>query len=250
MVVEIRAGQSGIYNKISPQVSFKMNDMLASKNTYEKFVFKQNTLSGKAEQPKSSSNNKKDLLLEYPMRALGYTNEIGEALRPAVGHFAANLFWVPALMYFGADIWDKYKRGEDDSYQNNDKRAAFRQAVFHSIASLAGPTIAIHAAQDRVMKWGGKEMINKAVNDISREGSKLASKIGSIPLVGKKIVNLLKNPALSEKYLKGAFKTGIGFAALALVAIPLDILTEKLVIKKVVNPSLGLKDQHNKSYHA
>lgn len=42
------------------------------------------------------------------MRGLGYTNDIGVAINE-IAPKTATLFWVPALMYFGADVYDKYK---------------------------------------------------------------------------------------------------------------------------------------------
>lgn len=197
-------------------------------------------------QYKKNKKNQKDILLESPLRMLGYTNEVGEALHASIGRTAANFFWVPALMYFGADIWDKYKRGEDDSYQNNDGKSALRQAVFHTVASLVVPTMAIHAAQKGLMKAGGETWINKTLENITQKNSTLAAKIKRIPLAGEKLLSSLRNPAGGKKLLTGIFKTVVGLATLALVAIPLDILTEKILIKKVVNPVLGLKD-HNKN---
>lgn len=42
------------------------------------------------------------------MRGLGYTNDIGVAISE-IAPTASRLFWVPSLMYFGADVYDKYK---------------------------------------------------------------------------------------------------------------------------------------------
>ena len=52
----------------------------------------------------------KDPLMNWPLRGAAFTNEVGEALRPIIGN-AANLTWIPALMYIGADVYDKYKNG-------------------------------------------------------------------------------------------------------------------------------------------
>ena len=49
-----------------------------------------------------------DPMMKWPLRGAAFTNEVGEALRPIIGG-AANLTWVPALMYIGADVYDKYK---------------------------------------------------------------------------------------------------------------------------------------------
>ena len=57
---------------------------------------------------KKKEKKYKDPLANWPMRGLGYTNDIGVAINE-IAPTAATLFWVPALMYFGADVYDKYK---------------------------------------------------------------------------------------------------------------------------------------------
>jgi len=44
-----------------------------------------------------------DPLAKWPLRGLGYTNDIGIAINE-IAPTAAKLFWVPALLYFGADV--------------------------------------------------------------------------------------------------------------------------------------------------
>ena len=53
----------------------------------------------------------KDPLMRWPLRGAAFTNEVGEALRPIIGNYAT-LSWIPALLYIGADIYDKYKNGK------------------------------------------------------------------------------------------------------------------------------------------
>ncbi len=240
-------------NHAKQEVSFKSDGTNSTNDAspYESLSKRHNNLSSKSERPANSEygkEHKKDILIESPIRMLGYTNEVGEALRPAVGSMVANLFWVPALMYFGADIWDKYKRGQDDSYQNSDKKTALRQAVFHTVASLVGPTAAIHIAQHGAMKAGGDKWVDKTLKKINTANSSLASKIEKVPFIGKKLIKVLKKPTAGKKLLANSLKTGVGFATLAAVAIPLDMLTERLLIKKVVNPALGLRDNDYNPY--
>ena len=54
---------------------------------------------------------RKDIYMEMPIRALGYTNEVGEALRPVIGKWAW-ASWVPAIAYIGSDVADKYQQDE------------------------------------------------------------------------------------------------------------------------------------------
>lgn len=95
---------------------------------------------------KQNKNEKKyvDPLGTFPLRALGYTNDIGVAINE-IAPTAARLFWVPALMYFGADVYDKYKN-KGNEYDPNAKRA-FTQATFQAFASIIFPTAFGHLGQ-------------------------------------------------------------------------------------------------------
>lgn len=85
-----------------------------------------------------------DPLANWPMRGLAYTNDIGISINE-IAPTAARLFWVPALMYFGADIYDKYKN-KGNKYDPNAGRA-FSQAIFQAVASIILPTVAGHIGQ-------------------------------------------------------------------------------------------------------
>lgn len=85
-----------------------------------------------------------DPLTKWPVRGLAYSNELGAAIMeiaPKLG----SLLWVPALMYFGADIYDKYKM-QETNYNPSSKRALER-ATFQALASVILPTAAVHAGQ-------------------------------------------------------------------------------------------------------
>ena len=86
----------------------------------------------------------KDPLANWPLRGLGYSNDIGIAINE-ISPTIARLFWVPALMYFGADVYDKYKN-KGNEYNPSGKRA-FSQAVFQAMASIALPTVSGHIGQ-------------------------------------------------------------------------------------------------------
>lgn len=103
-----------------------------------------------------------DPLANWPMRGLGYTNDIGIAINE-LAPSAARLFWVPALMYFGADIYDKYKN-KGDKYKPNAKRA-FNQAVFQACASILFPAIFGHigmSAFSQLDKYKGQKLSTNA----------------------------------------------------------------------------------------
>lgn len=85
-----------------------------------------------------------DPLMRWPLKGCAYSNELGAAihsLSPKLG----TLLWVPALMYFGADIYDKYKN--DETAYSPSKKRGFKEAVFQALASVFLPTAAVDAGQ-------------------------------------------------------------------------------------------------------
>lgn len=100
-----------------------------------------------------------DPLLKFPLRALGYSNEVGAALSamPVWGRVAETALWVPALMYLGADIYDKYSRGKEGNYTKTSAQTALQQAIFQALASVILPTAAVKMGQNiagSVTKYG------------------------------------------------------------------------------------------------
>lgn len=87
----------------------------------------------------------KDPLMHWPLRGAAFTNEVGEALRPLIGKYAT-LSWAPALLYIGADIYDKYKNDQTE-YSPNSHRC-LQQAVFQGMASILLPLVAVKAGQN------------------------------------------------------------------------------------------------------
>lgn len=136
-----------------------------------------------------------DPLLNYPVRALAYTNEVGAALADKTLLY---LSYIPALLYFGADIYDKYKSGENGTYQKPSLSKGIKQAVFQGLASVALPTGAIMAIE------------------------MLAEKACKMVKLGKK-----------TSY---AIKIATGFATLFAVAKPIDKLVEHTIIDKYLGP--------------
>lgn len=119
----------------------------------------------------------KDPLMQWPLRGAAFTNEVGEALRPIIGGYAT-LSWVPALLYIGADIYDKYKNNETE-YSPDSKRC-LKQAVFQGMASIFLPLIAVKAGQNVFSQFGKlsedkislntKEQISKVAEEFIANG--------------------------------------------------------------------------------
>lgn len=120
----------------------------------------------------------KDPLMQWPLRGAAFTNEIGEALRPIIGGYAT-LSWVPALLYIGADIYDKYKN-EQTEYNPNTKRA-LKQAVFQGMASIFLPLVAVKAGQNifslfgylspEKISYNSKNMVDKLAIEFVANGN-------------------------------------------------------------------------------
>lgn len=90
----------------------------------------------------------KDIYAQMPIRALGYTNELGEAIRP-LSPLLANLSWLPAIAYISADVADKYRQ---DEYSNKkpSKGRASKELSTQLLASVFLPTCAVKLGQSVV----------------------------------------------------------------------------------------------------
>ncbi len=116
-----------------------------------------------------------DPLLKWPLRGLAFTNDIGAAIMD-IAPKAGMMFWVPALMYFGADIYDKYKN-DKASYDPNAKRG-LKQALFQTFASIIFPIAAVHAGQKAASisaRLGGQKLSLQTQNEIIEHQLKFMS---------------------------------------------------------------------------
>lgn len=141
-------------------------------------ILKQNIT--QSEKPTLKNSNKKatkekkhgedDIFLKMPLRAMAYTNEVGAAIEPLIGHSAALMTYFPALLYIGADCYDKYLRGEKNDYQTPSAACLAKEAIFQGFASVVMPTLAIHAGQNLACganKFLGDKLDARAKNEIS-----------------------------------------------------------------------------------
>ena len=111
------------------------------------------TVDKKTENKDKNKDNKKysDPLMHWPTRGLAYSNELGAAISE-VAPKLGTLLWFPAMLYFGADIYDKYKN-KKTSYDPNAQRG-LEQAIFQLLASVILPTGAVIAGQKGVSLFG------------------------------------------------------------------------------------------------
>lgn len=104
----------------------------------------------KTEEVKEIIQSPNDPLAKFPLRAFGYSNEVGAAVSamPVWGKTAETALWIPALMFLGADIYDKYRRGQEGDYTKASATAAVKQAIFQALASIILPTAAVKMGQN------------------------------------------------------------------------------------------------------
>jgi len=110
-----------------------------------------NSFAFKGKQKDTEEKKYNDPLMQWPARGLAYTNELGAAISdiaPKMG----TLLWFPAMLYFGADIYDKYKN-EKTSY-SPDKGRGTEQAIFQLLASVILPTASVIAGQKTASALG------------------------------------------------------------------------------------------------
>ena len=112
---------------------------------------KNNVFKADSETKDSVTGEYKDPLMRWPLRGAAFTNEIGEALRPMIGQYAT-LSWAPALLYIGADIYDKYKNDKTE-YSPNSRRC-LKQAIFQGMASIFLPLVAVKFGQNLFSMFG------------------------------------------------------------------------------------------------
>ncbi len=126
---------------------------------------------------KNETGEYRDPLMQWPLRGAAFTNEVGEALRPVIGGYAT-LSWAPALLYIGADVYDKYKN--DQTEYSPDSRRCLKQAIFQGMASIFLPLIAVKAGQNVFAQAGkfsedkisitSKEHVSKAAEHFIANG--------------------------------------------------------------------------------
>ncbi len=161
-----------------------------------------------------------DPLMKWPARGLAYSNELGAAISE-VAPKLGTLLWFPAMLYFGADIYDKYKN-DKTSYNPKASRGT-EQAIFQLLASVILPTGSVIAGQKAASVLGR----------LGKSGLSLQSK--------EEIIHFLQeftNRRHLDKYDASSYD---GFKKH--YQNSLEIKREKLIKEhKIKNPLIFLKD--------
>lgn len=138
-----------------------------------------------------------DPLQTWPVKGLAFSNEVGAIVGEVSPKFGT-LLWVPALMYMGADIYDKYKN--DEQQYNPSVKRGIKQAIFQVGASVMLPTLAIDFGHNAI----------SGLNKLSKTGLSINAK----QKVWENSLNYMQNNSLNlfeknaDKYVNG-FKDGI-----------------------------------------
>lgn len=125
--------------------------------------------SSNAETTKEKKHGQDDIFLKAPLRPFAYSNEVGAAIEPLIGHSAALMSYFPAMLYIGADCYDKYLRGDNDDYQKPSAERLTKEIIFQGFASVFMPTLCIHAGQNLACsanKLFGDKLDARAKNEI------------------------------------------------------------------------------------
>lgn len=163
---------------------------------------------------RSRENEYNDPLLKWPLRGTAFTNEVGEAMRPLIGEYAT-LSWAPALLYIGADVYDKYKN--DQTEYSPSSRRALKQAIFQGLASVCLPVLAVKGGQNIFSLFGlltkdkitynTKEHVLNLVQDFVSNG-KMHAFDGKDEECVSEFLNIVSNNLNmnDRKYLKQAYE--------------------------------------------
>lgn len=170
---------------------------------------------------------KKDIYKDTPVRYLGFTNELGTAVKEIctgangiVKHLPA-LSYIPALGYIACDVADKYKKGEDGTGKKPSIRTGARELISQVTTSVLAPTgvvVATQKATKAVAKKAAPKLPEKLVTAFTKNGGR-AGKIATV---------------------------GVSLVALTVASKPIDKVTEK-VFEKTVDPLLGIHKNNCKN---
>lgn len=165
---------------------------------------------------------KKDIYRDSPVRYLGYSDDIGAAIRvlcnnsknPLVKNLP-KISYIPAGVYIAADVASTYKASKEIEGKKVARKKAFGEAIFQGITNILFPILIVGAAQ-KAMGKGFDKFVPKLKQKITP--------------AGEKIVNRQRDIALALG----------GLATLLAVSKPVDNFSDNVLMKKIINPVLGL----------
>lgn len=119
-----------------------------------------------------SKNNieKEDMLHKYPLKALMYSNNVGEALKPLVGNLIAKLSWIPAIFYALFAILSQCFNPQENGMSKSDK--VTKETLFQTFSSFIIPYLLVKNTQKITNKFidkipiKTKEVIKKSIQPV------------------------------------------------------------------------------------
>ena len=86
-------------------------------------------------------------------RALAYASEVGESFRPIIPKYIVNMAYITSLLYVGADTMIyRYEMIENKKTKKEINIATIDRLIWHSLASMILPALAIHS----IVKYSSK----------------------------------------------------------------------------------------------
>jgi len=207
---------------------------------------------------------KRDIYSDTPVRLLGFTNEAGAAMAPLIGPVGEMITYGPALGYIALDVRDKYKRGDNNNYEQKSHKRATKQLIFQLLASVILPTAVVKTAQiaankvidkmpvvkEKVKSFANKNL--KVANFIEKFSDKNHDNPNFIVRFAHQFQKIIDTVTVIPTIIKlPQNKSGIrnlglaivGFTALAAAIKPIDKLVEHVIVPKAVDPVLYPKKE-------
>lgn len=155
--------------------------------------------------------SKKDALHKLPLKAIAYTSNMGEALKPIIGAFLAKLSWIPSLFYAFLAIFTK---GLSSDKEPSTPQKIPREFLYQAIASFLLPDLAVKSS---------RELANKLINKIPSKTKELMKvSTQNISWLDKFIQRFKKQN--SSGYRNFAL-SAVGIGSLAFAIKPIDNFT-------------------------
>lgn len=155
----------------------------------------------------------KNIWHTYPLKAMVYSNDFGEAVKPVIGAFLAKLSWVPTIIYAFFALLGKYLQIQKNK---NSNESFEKEVLFQLLASFLLPFLLIKSSHKLA-----KNVIDKRISAKTKQ----------------KIKNIMKSnnflETLASKFWRNNSSgyrnlglSAVGVAAIAIGAKPIDIGVE------------------------
>jgi len=176
----------------------------------------------KSKADKKQEAKEKDIFRDSPVRYLGYSDDIGAAIR-VVCNNSKNPFikslpkisYIPAGIYITADVASTYNKAKKEEGTKTAVKKAFKETVFQGLTNILFPILIVGIAQKALGK-GFDKFVPKLRQEFNANG--------------EKIVNRSRDIALALG----------GLGTLLAVSKPVDKFSDKVIMDKILNPILGI----------